>query len=116
MECGGCSNINNILGGFMGATVFTNKFTKYINDLKAQESENIIIDRSPWDSDLPDFVEALLEAELSEFVFSDESTAAMQTLHALVVAGYSVSAITVDMTNKYGSTERIKGLLMSYKI
>jgi hypothetical protein len=93
-----------------------NKYSNHINSLKENEKltgEAIIFEKSPWETDLSDFIKALREAKIGSFIFADHSTAAMQTLHALLMADFRVvGAVTIKRQGSFGYKEPIIGLIL----
>lgn len=59
-----------------------------------------------WDNEAHDFVDALRQAGLKSFVFTNSSTACMENLHALAAEGCTLAGlVTIEEKSRWASDE-----------
>ena len=59
----------------------------------------------PWERDIPDFVETLREAGITEIAIADQSTSLMESLHTLAANGCQMTGLTKVEIDGNGWTE-----------
>lgn len=76
--------------------------------------EILILDDFLWDREIKEFTDALQAAGITEFLYTNQSTALMENLHALAAAGWNFAGLeTIEKTNHWGECETIKGIRLS---
>ena len=84
----------------------TKAYRAWAQSLRRQEDE-VELDDCLWASEVTDFVEALREAGIATFVYTNQSTAVMENLHDLAKAGCTMQGLCTitRRENRWGDEE-----------
>lgn len=80
-----------------------------------EASEGILqLDDFLWDREVENFSEALKAAGISEFIYTNKSTALMDNLHDLVACGWKlIGPVAFEKEDRWGDKESIRGIQFS---
>lgn len=81
----------------------------YFNS-KRKDLSRLVVDEIGDDSDCEDFLEALKQSEINEFILTETSSELNSHLRQLMYNGWE----PIGFTNGYEGDESIKGLMLRY--
>ena len=80
----------------------------------ARKEDEVEMDDHLWDREVADFIEALRSAGITSFVYTNQSTAVMENLHAFAAQGCTMTGLCtiIRKENRWGEEEltEIKGI------
>lgn len=66
------------------------------------DHETIVLDEFLWDDEIDDFIQTLKEAKISEFIYTNSSSAVMDNIHGFINAGCNfVGVCEIQNEDKY---------------
>lgn len=75
------------------------------------EDETLTLTDFFWEREIHDFVKALRDAGITEFIYTSQSTGLMDDLHGLTAEGCTINEFcTITREGIFGSTREIKGI------
>ena len=91
-------------------------YRAWATSISRQEDE-LEMDDFLWDKEVSDFVEALRSAGIETFVYTNQSTAVMENLHAFAAAGCTMTGLCTitRRENRWGEEEpyEVQGIRFS---
>jgi hypothetical protein len=79
-----------------------------------RETDEVEMDDFLWDREVKDFVEAMREAEIKSFIYTNSSTALMENMHQLVEEGCKMEGLVkIERANYWREPEEICGIRFS---
>ena len=89
---------------------FTSGAVKAYRAWKNSETSAVELREGLWDSEIHDFVETMRKAGIDWFIFTNQSTALMENLHALAAEGCTVCGLAAIIKDGWPYQRRIKGI------
>ena len=76
----------------------------------SRKEEELELDDFLWEREVQDFIDALREAGIETFVYTNQSTAVMENLHQFAAAGCTMQGLCTitRQENRWGEEETIK--------
>ena len=79
-----------------------------------RETDEVEMDDFLWDREVKDFVEAMREAEIKSFIYTNSSTALMENMHQLAEEGCKMEGLVkIERANYWREPEEICGIRFS---
>ena len=66
-----------------------------------KEEDEVAMDDFLWDREVADFIDALRQAGMTSFIYTNQSTAMMENLHAFEAEGCKMEGLTKIKRNAY---------------
>lgn len=66
-----------------------------------------------WENEVEDFVRAIKEAEITQFVYTNQSTALMENIHQLSKYGVSISGLCKTIEHKSWRDVELLGIIFT---